>query len=39
MSRTPYSPFVLKATAPEPWNAGLVGGACGVGQGRVLNPE
>jgi len=19
MSRTPYSPFVLKATAPEPW--------------------
>src|SRR5438309_6120906 len=22
MSRTPYSPFVLKAMAPEPWNAG-----------------
>src|SRR5215218_5444342 len=20
MSRTPYSPFVLKATAPDPWN-------------------
>ena len=24
MSRTPYSPFVLKETAPEPWKAGRV---------------
>jgi hypothetical protein len=24
MSRTPYSPFVLKATAPVPWKAGRV---------------
>jgi hypothetical protein len=24
MSRTPYSPFVLKETAPLPWNAGRV---------------
>jgi hypothetical protein len=23
MRRTPYSPFVLKATAPEPWKLGL----------------
>src|SRR5213593_3929256 len=28
MSRTPYSPFVLKATAPEPWNGRRV---CGAG--------
>jgi hypothetical protein len=24
MSRTPYSPFVLKETAPLPWKAGRV---------------
>ena len=30
MSRTPYSPFVLKATAPEPWNAGRGVGTVGV---------
>ncbi len=24
MSRTPYSPFVLKATAPDPWNVARV---------------
>jgi len=28
MSLTPYSPFVLKATAPEPWNGRRV---CGAG--------
>jgi hypothetical protein len=30
MSRTPYSPFVLNATAPEPWKAGR-GAIGGVG--------
>jgi len=28
MSRTPYSPFVEKATAPEPWKLGLVLAGC-----------
>src|SRR4051794_8021733 len=31
MSRTPYSPFVLNATAPEPWNAGRWGAMGAVG--------
>ena len=31
MSRTPYSPFVLKDTAPLPWNDGRA-----VGRGEVL---
>ena len=30
MSRTPYSPFVLKATAPEPWKVGRRAAAIGV---------
>jgi hypothetical protein len=38
MSRTPYSPFVEKATAPLPWKLGR--GVAGVGVVRVsLNPE
>ena len=33
MSRTPYSPFVLNATAPVPWKAGR----CGAGFGVVVS--
>jgi hypothetical protein len=33
MSRTPYSPFVLNATAPLPWKLGRVAVAVIVGSG------
>jgi hypothetical protein len=38
MSRTPYSPFVEKATAPVPWNAGrwLRDVVLGCGSGAVI---
>jgi hypothetical protein len=34
MRRTPYSPFVLKETAPDPWKAGRVGVVDGAGRIR-----
>jgi hypothetical protein len=38
MSRTPYSPFVLKATAPDPWNvARVVRGRVLVGRLRAMH--
>jgi hypothetical protein len=40
MSRTPYSPFVLNAIAPEPWKAGRwVLEAGSWLSGSDLNPE